>query len=661
MGLPISLRIVYSLNAATFSLSSLALLSIVNTRVGIPAVYLPAYGAISFLPYSLRPIFAWISSLLLNGKKMTKENSNRHDKLMFPVLLLASLTFVGTTFIPSSEGIILCFFWGFVRGVAGAWNDFLLGMTVIEYSQREVNDVIENYEHVVSVNTAQSSTAKNIGSFISSIATLLFISKDKHLGDTVVNTLLLGTSAVFLLASLTSLKYQLSIEHKSASSDLLNTSTIHNCDNIGIGSVNNTSVHVRSDEPEPTEISLPMILTTNDNELEPITIQQQQILEVSSLVAFQMLLAVSALQKPIIAISSQTIWLSSVITLVIVLIFIPFLGCRDKRKQRSTRSNIDRLRSHRHQIPHRKLNLYFLLRYSMPIASYLIYSYYFTAFESEPMFLQSLSVLQTAIGSVATYVYEKLISPHCHSGWPLMGLIASLDILMGLVALLDVWVIRYMKKNEVFGDEDNVAGSFSIDNRLRCMVIIVGMVKYFVAELDYMPAVVLSTTNVDSDCDKLSERVDDGNLRTAKVENDPDDNIECSMEQEEEENVSLSDLLHSQNVASLSIDMLGEDEDDTTTPQIEAHPISGSSMYSTGMQYASFLSCIDFGAQIGDWITVPIVASLGITRENHWEHLDQFVVICSIFRMVRVVFLWLICPNFPGNSNQYSNINNSNG
>jgi len=367
MGLPISLRIVYSLNAATFSLSSLALLSIVNTRVGIPAVYLPAYGAISFLPYSLRPIFAWISSLLLNGKKMTKENSNRHDKLMFPVLLLASLTFVGTTFIPSSEGIILCFFWGFVRGVAGAWNDFLLGMTVIEYSQREVNDVIENYEHVVSVNTAQSSTAKNIGSFISSIATLLFISKDKQLGDTVVNTLLLGTSALFLLASLTSLKYQLSIENKSASSDLLNTSTIHNYDNIGIGSVNNTSVHVRSDihhisSSFQQQISSPMILTTNDNELEPITIQQQQIPEVSSLIAFQMLLAVSALQKPIIAISSQTIWLYLVIALVIVLIFIAFLGCRDKRKQRSTRLNIDRLRSHRHQIPHRKLNLYFFIK-----------------------------------------------------------------------------------------------------------------------------------------------------------------------------------------------------------------------------------------------------------------------------------------------------------
>ena len=81
------------------------------------------------------------------------------------------------------------------------------------------------------------------------------------------------------------------------------------------------------------------------------------------------------------------------------------------------------------------------------------------------------------------------------------------------------------------------------------------------------------------------------------------------------------------------------------------------------MQYASFLSCIDFGAQIGDWITVPIVASLGITRENHWDNIDKLVVICSILRMCRVIFLWLICPPINRRSkasvadrNEYSNV-----
>ena len=126
--LPTSLRLVYALNSATFQVSSLALLSIVNTRVSIPATYLPAYGAISFLPYSLRPIFAWISSLILrvlDKRQQQIDNSsssskNRHDKLLCPAFILASLSFIGTIFIPSTKnGFILCFVWGFMRGVAG--------------------------------------------------------------------------------------------------------------------------------------------------------------------------------------------------------------------------------------------------------------------------------------------------------------------------------------------------------------------------------------------------------------------------------------------------------------------------------------------------------------------------------------------------------------
>ena len=649
-----------------------------NTRVGIPAVYLPAYGAISFLPYSLRPIFAWVSSLLLSDRKRTKKNSNRHDKLLFPVLLLASLTFIGTTFIPSSEGIILCFIWGFVRGIAEAWNDFLLGMVVIELSEREATLLISpcddnegntNYDHAVSVNTAQSSTANNIGSFVASIATFLFFSKNKHLGNSVANTLLVGTAAIFLLASLVSLKYQFSIGNSFSNNTLLNSSTTtHHYDTIDNndegGVVENTSIPAKDDmghtssssfqqQPSPPGLDQPEP-ATNDDELEPTTKHQQQIMEVSSLVAFQTLLAVSALRKPIILISNQNLWLSLVVTLATILIFISFLGCRYQHQQRSISSDNegnDGRRSRRHRIPHRQLNLYFLLRYSMPIASYLGYSYYYTVFESEPMFLQFLSILRTAIGIVATYFYEKFFSPHFHSGWPMMKLIASLDILMGLVALLDVWVIRAINKTEVFGD-DNAFGGYSIDTSLRCLVAGVGMLKYFLAELDYMPAKILSATNIDSDYEKRLGPGDDGKIRTPEVGN----NIECITSQVEKENASLS----GQNVSSLNIDMCREEEDDAST-QLDSYPIAGpASVYSAGMQYATFLSCIDFGAQIGDWITVPIVAALGITRENHWEGLDKFVIVCSICRMGRVVFLWLICPPIPAKkssagNNQYNN------
>mmetsp|Transcript_32197 Transcript_32197/g.67302 ORF Transcript_32197/g.67302 Transcript_32197/m.67302 type:complete len:222 (+) Transcript_32197:3-668(+) len=207
-------------------------------------------------------------------------------------------------------------------------------------------------------------------------------------------------------------------------------------------------------------------------------------------------------------------------------------------------------------------------------------------------------------------------------------MIASLDIVMGVVALSDVWVIRAVKEKEVDGE-------YSLDNSLRCLVIVVGLAKYFFAELDYMPALVLSATNVYSNDAVRFERRGDGE--------NPESELESDMEDRSEESASLSDGFLGAEVSSLSIDLCTDEEGIVarTQEQTAAHTLPN---ISAGMQYASFLSCIDFGAQIGDWITVPIVASLDITRENHWDRLDQFVIICSFCRMTRVVFLWLICP-----------------
>jgi hypothetical protein len=261
----------------------------------------------------------------------------------------------------------------------------------------------------------------------------------------------------------------------------------------------------------------------------------------------------------------------------------------------------------------------------MPIAGFLMYSYLYTVFQSEPLFLQLLSVSKSAIGSLSTFFYEKYVSPYCHSGWPLIGVIAFLDIVMGLVALLDVWVVRAVRENEVDGE-------YSIDNKLRWLVGAVGLIKYFFAELDYMPALVLSTTNIYTDNEMCSDYGDDDKMPTSTTDGYSNDHIEVT---------SLS------NASSLKLHSCNEEDNNTFESPPEERRANQVPVISAGMQYASFLSCIDFGAQIGDWITVPIIASIGITRENHWDHLDQFVILCSIFRMARVVFLWLIFPSNP--------------
>lgn len=657
--LPTSLRLVYALNSATFQVSSLALLSIVNTRVSIPATYLPAYGAISFLPYSLRPIFAWISSLILRVldkrqqqiENCSSSSKNRHDKLLCPAFILASLSFIGTTiFIPSTKnGVILCFVWGFMRGVAGAWTDFLIGMSVIEFSKLQSKSFhlssstisstsSSSYEQIVSINTAQSSTAKNVGSFIASVATFIFFATNsRNIGERVANTLLFGTAVIFLVTSLTSLKYQFHVNKLLANDMNDRYDTIDDDDIDVIDDVDLNDEEVESSTEDDAVVSNDAAEIHDTTYPDTSSSHQQQIIQVLTLISFQILLAVSALQKPIIAISNQLVWVTMVVTFAVILICTICIGYKYEQKQKQQNASLTTTESEmgrNDRLSHRNLNLYFLLRYSMPIAGFIMYSYVYTVFESEPLFLQLLSVLKSAIGILSTYCYERYLSPKCHSGWQLIGLIASLDIVTGLVALFDVWVVRSVRAKEIDGE-------YSIDTSLRFLVAIVSLAKYFFAELDYQPALVLSTTNVynnDDDDDAMSLKNDCDNL----------DDEGSKGEEGERQSSSLDNFQHEQSntTSSLSIDLY---QDENGMMIMKQHTTTSTTQNNTprisaGMQYASFLSCIDFGAQIGDWISVPIVSSLGITRENHWDHLDSFIILCSIFRMSRVVFLWLICP-----------------
>jgi hypothetical protein len=57
------------------------------------------------------------------------------------------------------------------------------------------------------------------------------------------------------------------------------------------------------------------------------------------------------------------------------------------------------------------------------------------------------------------------------------------------------------------------------------------------------------------------------------------------------------------------------------------------------MQYGTLISCIDFGDQIGSWLTVPLVAALGISRENEWENLDLLVLVTSALSLLPIILI----------------------
>lgn len=348
---------------------------------------------------------------------------------------------MGTVSIPTDR-IVLCFFWGFIRGITGAWSVFLLGMPVIELSKLQIkcssspsqNEDADTYEHSVSINTAQSSTAKNVGSFVASVATFVFFAKHRNLEDTVANTLLLVTGVIYFLASLVSLQYQLHVgnlledlsrrhyhtvgnvegELSGEVTTISSTNVTHNTSSFKQSSITEQGVSesVQSDDSIGTSShTLPPAI---EDVAESNNDHRRQIFEVSTLVAFQMLLALSALQEPIIIVSNKKTWVSLVVTFAVMVISIIFLGYRYESKAMMAKSNLStstlsseeenkKLHSQTHRLSHGQINLFFLLRYLMPIAEFLMYSFFYSVFESEPKFLQMLNVLEIAIGSAATF------------------------------------------------------------------------------------------------------------------------------------------------------------------------------------------------------------------------------------------------------------------
>jgi hypothetical protein len=134
-------------------------------------------------------------------------------------------------------------------------------------------------------------------------------------------------------------------------------------------------------------------------------------------------------------------------------------------------------------------------------------------------------------------------------------------------------------------------------------------------QIGYMPSVILATANVVGSSDGKTG----------------------SMDQAREGPISRHQ--HHTGDGALS----SEDSATSNTSYTDDEGHSGV-VYDEGIQYATFVACVDFGAQMGDWISVPIIAADGITRANNWANLDRYIVLCALVRIASVSFLYIIRP-----------------
>jgi hypothetical protein len=605
ISLPWLLRLLYAVGGASMQLPSLALLSIVNDRAAIPPAYLPAYGAIAFLPWSLKPIYAVVSSKIVGHTHRTY----RLRLLLAALLALNGLTYIGTNMFVPMNGIVPCFVWGFLRGLTSSWPDFLLGLTLIETAQ-QATCRSSTYEDCASVFQAQAATARNTGSLLASMAAfVLFLVRhfqlvETQLSSAVVSSLLFGTAVLNLGGSALTVAINCGVTIKGNNSEFSRQEQRTKRQ----GGSNENGAYQTIGSQEAQEFT-PMVGALEDplETVEPITtavspsMNFARICDMTSLVLFQALLMLSALRRPIVSVATTGIWNTLIVLSGVGLIATLIISSCVSKPQQDIPGKLAQRGVKASKIPPKRLALFLMVRHTVPIAGMLMYSYIYAIFAAEPLFLQILSIVESTISIVASWTYERWFAKTCHSGWKMIGLVAVLTVVTGLVSLMDVIVVH----------ATTVGGA--VTPQIRWLVLLVVICKYFMGHLNYMPMTVLATTNV----------VSSSNVEGRREPSDEQDKSDGSLGNREGTEIEMTLIV----------------AESRSFEETEQSPV-----YDESIQYASYLSCIYFGTQVGDWIAVPIIAALGITRENDWNNLELFICICALGRIASVALLWLIRP-----------------
>ena len=606
------LRTLYALNGALMLLPNLALMFIANDRASLAPALLPAYGALAFLPWSLKPLYAALTTSLVDRRRYLSRPS-----LLAILLALCAASFAGTAAVPAG-GVAACFAWGAVRGLASAWPEFLLGLTLIDEARagsdpseeeedgEDAAPHVRSYQELSSVFQSQAATARNVGSILAGSFTFALFawrryqsensdsSSDEQridspaaLSDAVVTFLLLTTATLPLIGSGMVLKYGVSATRdKAYCAAPLGAGQGPFGRGAGYGEVATTD--------DPTSEGIDSGSGRPDGESYPRQAPPFSWSYVAALVSFQLLLIVAVLEDLIGETFSHGVWLAALLTLSACLVVSLAAAAAARRRQRSrcvTEEAVGASRS-TDQVPPKSLALFLLLRHSLPGSGYVFYSYLFSLFESDPLYMQCMSMLGSAGALLTTWFYGRYLAERCSSGWGIVRLIVATTAAASLASLLNLVIIRD-------------PGGWD----LRLLTAPIYFVTGVTVELNFMPSLVLATANIVSSDAAPSCRGDrDG--RGIADGGGGGDEWGC----------------------------VGDVPDDGDGG-------AGEFPLDEGMQYASFVSCINFGEQVASWISVPIVAAYGITRENGWANLDHLVVLCAGLQLASLPLLYLIRPS----------------
>ena len=247
--------------------------------------------------------------------------------------------------------------------------------------------------------------------------------------------------------------------------------------------------------------------------------------------------------------------------------------------------------------------LVLILRHAVPSSFAVFNAFLYHCFQTQPVWLQIFSLVNSVTLTLASWSYQKLFAPHFSHG-------------RKLIHFMMVTTFATYASNNLFAV---VANAHKDDQSLEAqpifpwLVLSIKVLTSFLSEWNFLPSVVLATVSIPG-----------AESSTGTAGNNTTRSITAMDEDDEEEQPGAP----AENLPA---------NFPTTVPTVSP---------ATNVAYGSLISCIDFGDQIGAILSTPIVSALGITRENNWRNLDSMIHICSGIGVLSagvltLLFFWL--------------------
>ena len=567
------------------ALPTTAIMYLINSHVELTLSLLPTYGAIEFLPFSLKPMYAFLASC--------SKQLGSVDQQMSLLMVGNAVVLMSTAFVPK-HGVLIFMVLGFLRGLLTAWPELLMGLSLVDQAVRfrrstgypehrdddhhsagEDEEDNGGYGEAAARMQAQAATARNLGSVTAYVVALLFFTSHLALGQGTEPVQLnqVSAAALFGMTSISSLLAAL----------------IAWWNQVGKRGPSNQEYSPRRNDSPPAniqqrEVAYYQLREESDcedsSEQSHEENQEQRSMnlmtkEAALVILLQMTVILFALRQLIAKqlstlLGGQGVWYNSVVLAVLV-IMVTLCWY-----------------SFSHANSSHRLGLFLILRHIIPNSSYLVDTFRYTVFSKAPFLLQLLSLFDMFFLTGASWSFGRWFSTYS-SGTKLKWLIAATTVTAAAASLPELWLIGVSR-----------TGGSSLLVRFA-IASITGALASWTTEWRFLPEVVLATV-------ALNATTSTTTTTATGVTSPPPRRIEHE--------------IHSDNSVAAA-------EDDEKGKQ-------------RGMQYGAFITCIDFGDQLGALVSGALISQLGITRENEWNHLENHICLCALLGLLSVSLLVLL-------------------